>query len=232
MIKEDTEVHAYDANLDEKSDVQAFFEKESLSVATRFFRNKELFKELRNNVLPHLIAGGLGKRRVLRVWSAGCSDGRETYSLALAVRRFLDDSGHQGIDLYVRGSDVSRAQIALADKGEYRLSEHDVQNLEPYRDSFEVLDRNLWRIKSLFRGKIDFVVEDITKATPAEPYDILVCSLVILYYEESYQKEIIKQLSTTVRRGGALHVVPINRRWMHRQGFNAVSMAGHFFYVN
>nr|MDA8187398.1 hypothetical protein [Dehalococcoidales bacterium] len=46
---------------------------------SEFFRIPEKFEYLRRNVLPTLLAS----RRQLRVWSAGCSNGAEPYSLAI-----------------------------------------------------------------------------------------------------------------------------------------------------
>ncbi len=68
-------------------------------------------------MIPDLLQGGLAHRKVMQIWSAGCSDGRETYSLAMAARRILDRLGHRKIDLYIRGSDLSRPQLKIAQAG-------------------------------------------------------------------------------------------------------------------
>ena len=48
---------------------------------TSFFRDRSVFIHLREAVLPAL----LGRRRTIRVWSAGCSDGAELYSIAILL---------------------------------------------------------------------------------------------------------------------------------------------------
>ncbi|MEE9465903.1 MAG: CheR family methyltransferase, partial [Candidatus Neomarinimicrobiota bacterium] len=106
--KNKNQPHVYDANLDPQSDLQNFFEGDNLVVATRFFRNAELFQQLENLVIPSLLDSGLANRRILRIWSAGCSDGRESYSLVMAARRILDEAGHPDLAVRVRGSDLSR----------------------------------------------------------------------------------------------------------------------------
>ncbi len=87
-------------------------------------------------------------------------------------------------------------------------------------------------MKASLRRMVDYVVEDITKVKPEEPYDVLVCSLVLLYYEPLYQKKIVQHLMTTLRADGFLYVSPVNRRWMVKQGFFPVNKSGPFFCRN
>lgn len=223
MAKIEEKVHVYDANLDADSELQEFFEGDILVVATRFFRDKMLFQQLEEVVIPQLLQGGLARRKVMRIWSAGCSDGRETYSLAVASRRILDRLGHNGIRLQVRGSDLSRPQLDMARKGVYRVATSDNGVFRPYSDFFTQLGPAVWEVKDSIRRIVEFTVEDITKAVPEEPYDLLVCSLVVLYYQPGYQKEILKHLLTTLRWDGFIYVTPVSSRWMRTQGFMPVT---------
>jgi chemotaxis protein methyltransferase CheR len=50
---------------------------------TEFFRDEWAFKELKTNILPDLIT-----RNKLKIWSAGCSDGGEPYSIAMILKEF------------------------------------------------------------------------------------------------------------------------------------------------
>ena len=229
MTKNQNEPHVYDANLSAQSDLQDFFERDSLVVATRFFRNQSLFQQLASIVLPKLVETGLVDRKILRVWSAGCSDGRETYSLAMACTRLLTELGMDHVKLNVRGSDLSRPQIKLAQKGIYKVNRQGVQRLERYRDFFETIDRDEIRIKEDIRSTTEFVVEDITEVVHPEPFDILVCSLVVLYYEPEFQRKIIQTLISSVQPNGFFHVAPVSRRWLETQGFVPTRSSGPFF---
>lgn len=223
------EKHVYDANLDSDSDLQRFFEGDDLVVATRFFRNAELFQHLETMVIPNLLNNGLQGRGSLHIWSAGCSDGRETYSLAMAVRTILDDLKCQDVAVKVRGSDLSRPQIEMARRGRYRISTTDRTTLEPYRQYFEELEKNIWQIASPIKSTVEFVVEDIIEARMEAQFDILICSLVLLYYEPQYQHEIIQQLVRAVRPEGYFHVAPVGRRWLKTQGFEPMQGSRLFF---
>ncbi len=223
------EPHVYDANLDPKSDLQNFFEGDNLVVATRFFRNVELFQQLETLVIPSLLESGLAKRKILRIWSAGCSDGREPYSLAMATRRILDELGYPRLDVHVRGSDLSRPQIRIAREGIYNLSSADQSTLKPYQGQMEVVEKNIWRMKDTIKAMVEFVVEDIIKFQPEEPFDIMICSLVMLYYHQDFQRTIVRQLVASVQPEGYFHIAPIGRRWLKAQGYEPARGSGPFF---
>ena len=220
----------YAANLGANADLQEFFEDSTLVAATRFFRNRGLFHQLEEVVLPRLIRGGLKRRGTLRLWSAGCSDGRETFSLAMSARQCLDTLGLRKIKVYVRGSDISRSQIDMARKSTYPISAADEKVLDRFRHYFDQVTPHLWRVHVSIQRITDFVVEELTSARPVEPYDVLVCSLVLLYYEPEYRKRIILDLAKTIRDDGFIYFAPVNHRWMKSQGFKALNGTGPFYH--
>ena len=222
--------HVYDANLNARSDLQKFFEDSSLVVATQFFRNETLFRQLQEFLIPWLLKKGLARRKVLRIWSAGCSDGRETYSLAMAARNALDGLGHRRLKAIVRGSDVSRPQIEIARNGVYHLKSEDLRALQPYEEFFQRLEPTVWRVKDSLRHSVEFVTEDITKVELEDDFDILVCSLVLLYYDVDYQNAIVDQLVKVLRSESFLFFVPTRRRRLNELNYFQVDGRGPFFH--
>ena len=75
---------------------------------TGLFRDQEQFDLLGQRVLPGL----LPSRGGLSVWSAGCSDGSELYSVVLMLRRLGALRGSRLI-----GSDLSDERVRLARQG-------------------------------------------------------------------------------------------------------------------
>ena len=74
------------------------------------FRDPAQFELLEGTLLPQLIRGG----RRITVWSAGCADGSELYSVALLLQRLdvLDRA-------QLLGSDLLEENLALARRGAY-----------------------------------------------------------------------------------------------------------------
>jgi chemotaxis protein methyltransferase CheR len=79
---------------------------------TYFFREAAHFTLLRKTILPEFRKRAT-KDQKFRAWSAACSTGEETYSVALALRE-------EDVAADVVGTDVSRARLSAARRGEYR----------------------------------------------------------------------------------------------------------------
>jgi chemotaxis protein methyltransferase CheR len=55
---------------------------------TYFFRDREQFDAIRDTILPDILERNQSRRQ-LRIWSAGCANGAEPYSLAMLMGREL-----------------------------------------------------------------------------------------------------------------------------------------------
>ena len=80
-----------------------FLDRMAINVS-EMFRNPEKWAELHANILPELGAGD----RPLKIWSAGCSYGAESYSLAMIL-----DTSFPG-DHTIIGTDIDHAALRLA----------------------------------------------------------------------------------------------------------------------
>ncbi|NJK47589.1 hypothetical protein HC931_04825 [Candidatus Gracilibacteria bacterium] len=56
--------------------------------ATQFFRDRPVWDYLANQIIPQIIANKDSNEQI-RVWSAGCASGQETYSLAMLLAEAL-----------------------------------------------------------------------------------------------------------------------------------------------
>ncbi len=104
---------------------------ESLAVnETSFFRNKEHYRAIKEEVLPRLIRRHTLDRK-LRIWSAGCSTGQEPYTLAMAVLETLAQMGHDIANwkIEIVASDISERALRVAHAGRYRSE--DMRGLAP-----------------------------------------------------------------------------------------------------
>lgn len=83
-----------------------------------FFRDNEQIKLLRSELLPDMIVAkrASGDLR-LRIWSAGCSQGQEIYSIAILLQELIPDIAQWRIHLL--GTDINTASVAAAMRGCY-----------------------------------------------------------------------------------------------------------------
>ena len=84
---------------------------------TSFFRDLHPFVEMREKILPELIAARRDNTKSLSIWSAACSSGQEPHSIAMILRdRFAEIAGW---NLQLLASDISRRMIDRAQEGIY-----------------------------------------------------------------------------------------------------------------
>ena len=84
-----------------------------------FYREKQHFKFLRENVFPEMKKQRNNQYSKLRFWSAGCSSGEETYTLAMEAHDFFGTSRVSNGGLRILGSDVNTGVLEFAINGAY-----------------------------------------------------------------------------------------------------------------
>ncbi len=178
-----------------------------LNHETSFFRHPASFDALRTRILPALVAGRAGNAR-LSLWSAGCSTGQETYSLAM-VAMAEEALGGQFI---VWGSDLSRRVIGIARRGRY--GPRALNGLSPtlrqrfFREvpnergpEYEVVDE--------LRQRVRFMSINLFSACDFNPrYDVIFCHNVLIYFAPAAATRLLADLAARLRVGGYLLLGP------------------------
>lgn len=173
---------------------------------TEFFRHERQFLYLAGVVLPEIrrVRGGL--RRV-RIWSAGCATGEETYSIAMVVdEAFGEDSPW---DIKILATDVDREALKTAFRGEYPASRME-EIPERYRERYferrhnaqgeRVLVRREARRHILFRRRN---LAD-PRSSPATPLDVIFCRNVMIYFDPEIKRRVLGRFCTLLAEGGSL----------------------------
>jgi len=94
---------------------------------TGFFRDAEAWAALRTEALPPVIEAATVAGR-LRVWSAGCSTGEETYSAAIVIADALGPQA-AAVDVKIYATDVDEEALVTARQGVFRADQlKDVSN--------------------------------------------------------------------------------------------------------
>lgn len=89
----------------------------SVSIS-RFFRDRNLWRTLEEEILPGIIAGNTGK---IDVWSAGCALGQEAYSVAITWET-LKTKRPALPELRIRATDINPDYLRKAKLGVYHRS--------------------------------------------------------------------------------------------------------------
>lgn len=83
---------------------------------THFFRENHHFEHLKTQLLPPLLDDAKRGGRV-RIWSAGCSNGHEPYSIALTVLSMMPDAPNR--DVRILASDIDPNVVGFGRAGIY-----------------------------------------------------------------------------------------------------------------
>ncbi|HYA43920.1 MAG TPA: protein-glutamate O-methyltransferase CheR [Syntrophobacteraceae bacterium] len=177
---------------------------------TDFFREPDHFDYLLNRVLPEIVSSqGLGVRRPLNVWSAGCSTGDEVYTLAMVLSEFADKV--PGFLFWILGTDISTKVLAKAVSGIYQHERVDPIPM-PLRKKYLLRSRSqemgLVRIAPELRAKVRFERLNLMQEDYGlrEKMAVIFCRNVIIYFDRPTQEKLLRRLSQQLITGGYLFV--------------------------
>ncbi len=168
---------------------------------TDFFREPAHYDYLVQSALPFLVGSfGSGINQPLRIWSAGCSTGKEPYTLAMVLKEYqkempdfqFDILGTDMLEKSVQGIyPVAKAEpIPIALKKKYLL-----KSKGP--DSSMV--RIVPELRSLVRyRRLNFMDDDFGFR---EPFDIIFCRNVIIYFDRPTQERLLTKLADNLTVG-------------------------------
>lgn len=179
---------------------------------TYFFRDKEIFRFLEENVLPELIHDRRMSGRHIRFWSAGCSTGEEAYSIAILLKKMIPDIGDWSIT--VLATDINPQSLKVAAEGVYgpwsfRGTDHWI------RDRF-FIKRGDYRFEVLpgIREAVVFswlnLVEDVYPSVfnNTQAMDVVFCRNVLMYMRPESARRVIQGVHRCLAEGGYLVVSP------------------------
>ena len=160
-----------------------------LITVTDFFRDKEVFEALQQNVVPKLFDGKTSADQV-RVWVVGCATGEEAYSMAMLLREHAD----QLVDppaLQVFATDINEQAIATARAGRY--NEAMTADVSPERlRQFFVKEGKFYHVKKELREMVLFAPHNVTRDPPFSRIDLVSCRNLLIYLNRDMQERILE----------------------------------------
>jgi two-component system CheB/CheR fusion protein len=169
---------------------------------TEFFRDPEVFRVLREQGLPDLLAYARTHGGTLRCWSAGCATGEEAYSLAMLVAEALGSELEQ-FQVRIFATDVDPEAIAFARRGVYPLAAFaDVP--EELVSRYFTRDEDHYTAKKRLRSLLIFGQHDLSQGAPFPQLDLVLCRNVLIYFTPDLQERALQLFAYALREGGLL----------------------------
>lgn len=184
---------------DSPEEQQALLDALSINV-TGFFRNPDVWDGVRS-VLRTLTDG----QDSVTVWSAGCADGREPYSLAMIAQ---DDEVIDASALELVATDINESALDTAREGVYTSSKTvDLDEQLEFLDEYEeYIDRDgdHFRIRDWLKEQVSFVHHDLIRDDPRPACDLVLCRNLFIYIDGEYKEPVLRTIRQSMRPGGYL----------------------------
>jgi chemotaxis protein methyltransferase CheR len=168
---------------------------------TDFYREPSHFDFLKNSLLPKLYE----TKKIIKIWSAGCSSGPEVYTLAIELSEFANT--HQGFDFSIFGTDISTLMLKKAHAAVYPEDMVEVIPLDlkkKYLLKSKDRTKKLVRVNEQLRKKVKFqrlnFIED--QFSINEQFDIIFCRNVLIYFDRETQEKVINKLCNFLKLDG------------------------------
>lgn len=181
-----TTLEQYVKFLSESEKEQGILYRELLIGVTRFFRDPEAFDLIEEKVLPAIFQP---EKKVIRIWSAGCSTGEEAYTLAILCREYMDQHRFDG-EVKIFATDIDRQSLESAGQGFYLDSM--VADVSPTRLSrFFSRRENGYQINESIRKMVIFATHNLLRDPPFSKQDLIICRNLFIYLKPEMQNRIL-----------------------------------------
>jgi chemotaxis protein methyltransferase CheR len=178
---------------------------------TYFFRNLEHFDALRNIILPEILGRRASERR-LYIWSAGCANGAEPYSISILLRReFARETA--GWDIRILGTDINDVQLEQAREG--RFQAWAFRSRQPlFEESCFHKDGDFRVIAPVYRAGVSFEYHNLIEDRLPPPWlsvggcDLIFCRNVLIYFGPEGVSRVVHRFHRCLSPQGWLVVGP------------------------
>jgi len=168
---------------------------------TSFFREEHHFQALAADLKAR------GAHKPLRIWCSAASTGEEPYSIAMTVAETLGPAAPAKI----LASDIDTKVLATAQRAVYPAESRGLSIERLHRHFLRGTGANAGRIrvKPELAGLVEFRPFNLMSnqwSTLGEPFDIVFCRNVMIYFDAPTQRRVLQRLHGAMRPGGLLYV--------------------------
>jgi two-component system, chemotaxis family, CheB/CheR fusion protein len=181
-------------------EVSALF-REFLIGVTRFFRDSDVFEQVRRDVIPALVERTRPGESI-RVWVPGCSTGEEAYSLAMLFEEHFEAGGRPR-EVKVFATDIDATALEVAGAGLY----HDsiAADVSPERLSrFFTRQGESYQVARFLRQRVVFANHDLTRDPPFSRVSMVSCRNLLIYFAPLLQARVLTAFRFALKPGGFL----------------------------
>jgi len=174
---------------------------------SHFFRNPLTFEYLAHKTLPTLFSEK--NNGEVRIWSAGCAMGEESYSIAILINE-LTRKQKSPPHVHIFATDINPKILKQAKQGIYK--EEQIRNIRHglVTDYFESRE-NGYHLNNKIKKMVSFSFYDMMDTRTYVPpesvfgnFDLVLCRNLLIYFSLKNQKKIFDKLFRSLKADGRL----------------------------
>jgi chemotaxis protein methyltransferase CheR len=227
----------YEYLLENKNEVTYFLDSLNIAVS-EFFRNTLTFSFIEQVILPLLIEKKKrNNENEIRIWSAACAAGQETYSIAIILDEVIEKL-KLNINYRIFATDINMKNLTLARNGIYqeaylnKVTYHRVKKYFSYQDDY-------FTIIPKMKNNIDFSIFDLIEnknncpsASIYGSFDIVLCSNILFYYNDENRQIILEKIKNCLAPDGYIITGETEREILKINNFKEILPESSIFQIN
>lgn len=173
---------------------------------TRFFRDESIFDALAEQILPewkdrNALPGNELQYPPLKLWSAACSTGQESYSIAIILAEFHPQLVKKA---QIIATDISQESVERAAAGRYTNFELSRGLPEKFKRKYFSDVEGGAMINRTLLPSIDFRTHNLITQTAPDKFDIIFCRNVAYYFAQDTRKQLFEKMQASLKSDGVL----------------------------
>lgn len=184
--------------INERGFIEQFLKDMSVTV-TEMYRDPNVFKYIRNMIIPMLKTYPF-----VKIWHAGCATGEEVYSMAILLKEegFLDK-------VHIYASDYNEHSLKIAKEGIYPLSKIKMftdnyiksGGKASFSDYYRILYKSA-KLTNEFDNNITFLNHNLITDHSIGEVHLIICRNVLIYFNQELQNHVLSLFhESLVHRG-------------------------------
>jgi chemotaxis protein methyltransferase CheR len=167
---------------------------------TEWFRNPGVFEKIKKSVLPEIInLKKESKLNSIRLWSIGCSDGKEPYTLAMCIKDVM--KGDDSFNFIIFAWDIDKAMLKKAQAGVY--AEDDLKGLKPiHLKRYFIQEGDKYTVKPEIRSMVKFEHKDLNLDRKHINIDLVICRNVVIYFTKERKSDFYMEIYDCLKKKG------------------------------
>jgi chemotaxis protein methyltransferase CheR len=169
---------------------------------SEFFRDPEVWDTLKILLMNMLRQKKNDHNPFIRIWSAGCANGEEPYSIAIMLKEIMETE-KASFQVEIAATDVDKKCMKFAQKGVYLKSA--LKNVsKDLINKYFTPEEDGYKIKPEIKQMIAFSYLDLTSSDLIKNADIVFCRNVFIYFDRDLQEQLLMKFFNALKPQGYL----------------------------